>query len=306
MYKPQEQTPGSTNTPSITPPSPSSSDALRVLAPEGHFPSWLQEEVKSLSPLQITTYKTVPQSKEKLQSQAFDLLLVPDRTLLEGITLQKVIPFPAPLLYPSEMPIPSFLNHPFDPRNQFGIPYGCTFYGFRYHKDAIPKPLKKWQEILSDEFFSQTDFPQDPELLFHLQLIAENLVGKLEKNIHPKSIQAPPQEELPIQVRTLSEFMKSQSQNPSWQTVLPEEGSVIELYHLCWGSAHTKLLDLSKKILNSLVNARLSEENGFSSTFKSVRQLQNPQIRKLLNPDENWMNKTIFIRPPRAAKASSS
>lgn len=303
MYKPQDQNPGSTNSPAVTPPQPISG-SLQVLAPEGHFPPWLTDEFKTMTPIQVTTYQNVAQSLEKIAHQTFDLLLIPDRTLLTAIALQKVVAFSSPWLDPKEMPLAAFLGHPFDPRNQYGIPYGFSFYGFRYHKDAIQKIITKWKDLFSEENIVQTDFPNDPEIFLHLQMIAEEVIGKSDKKVVHQTPTPRTEEESPIQVRLMSDLIKNSISNPSWKVVTPQDGSILELYHLCWGSQNPHLTEISKKIFNPILAARLSEENFYASTLKAARSLQNAEIKKVLYPEENWLNKTIFVRPPRAAKAS--
>ena len=308
MYKPQLQDPHLTNQPSLSPLPDASRPAglIQVLSPEGHFPGWLIEELKALGTIGVTSYQTVAQAKEKTLTQSYDLYLLPDRTIIEGITHQKFQPLPPNLLQAKEWPLPLYLNHPLDRQNQFSIPYGCTYYGFAYHQDAFPKGIQKWKELFQSDDFSQTDFPNDPELLYVLTVIADEQVGKPDKKLDFKTPTDPKNEEFPIKVRTLSELLKIAAQNPHWRIVRPEEGSPIELYHLALGNTLPTTLELLKKILNPIVAARISEENYFGSTFKAVQTIQNPEIRKKLYPDSKWIDKSIFIRPPKASKAAPS
>ncbi|MES2307945.1 MAG: hypothetical protein V4507_03715 [Verrucomicrobiota bacterium] len=307
MYKPQPQDPTSTNQPPVAPvQNPiAPAGAVRVLAPEGHFPQWLQDELKGLSTFQVTTYSSISQAKEKVVGQLFDLYLIPDRAVIEGIAHQKFLPLPQGFMEPKELPIQTYLNHPLDPHNQFSLPYGCTYYGFAYHKDALPKGIKSWKDLFAGDNFAQTDFPQDSELLYILTLIAEGQVGKTDKKLDFKTPSSAQGEEFPLRVRTLSELRKLSPQNPAWQVVTPEDGSAIELYHIALGALQPPLGEIVKKFLNPLIAARISEENQFSSTFKAVLNLQSQVTRKNLNPDSKWMDKAIFIRPPKAAKAHS-
>jgi hypothetical protein len=306
MYKTQPQDPNSTNQPPVSPVQNPTTPAgvLKVLAPEGHFPPWLQEELKSLATFQVTLYSSTTQAREKVLAQPFDLYLIPDRAVIDGISHQKFQALPAGFLEPKELPIPAYLNHSLDPRNQFALPYGCTYYAFAYHKDAFPKGLKKWKDLFTGDTFAQADFPQDSELLYVLNLIAQEQVGKLDKKLDFKSPANPQADELPIRVRPLSELRKLAAQNPAWQVVLPEDGSAIELYHIALGSVQPPLGEVVQKILSPILAARLSEENQYSSTFKPVLALQSQTVRKSLNPDPRWTDKTIFIRPPKAAKVN--
>ncbi len=308
MYKPQPQDPQSTNQPSLTP-APNNSRPtgfIQVIAPQGHFPPWLTDELKSLGTIGVTSYQTVAQAKEKMLAQTYDLYLLPDRAIIEGISHQKFQPLPPDLLEAKEWPLPLYLNHPLDRHNQFSIPYGCTYYGFAYHQDAFPKGIQKWKELFQSDDFAQTDFPNDPELLYVLTLIADAQVGKTDKKLDFKTPSDPKNEEFPIKVRTLSELHQMVAQNPHWKVVRPEEGSPIELYHLALGNILPTTLTLLKKLLNPIIAARISEENFFGSTFKAVQTIQNPEIRKKLYPDSKWIDKSIFIRPPKASKANSS
>lgn len=308
MYKPEPQDLNSTNQPPVAP-LPNQSfppGTIKVLAPEGHFPPWLIEELKALGNIGVTTFQTTFQAKERILNQSFDLYLIPDRPLIEGISHQKFQPLPLNLFEPKEYPLPLYLNHPLDPHNQFSVPYGCTYYGFAYHQDAFPKGIRKWKELFHSDDFAQIDFPEDPELLYTLTLIADEQVGKVDKKLDFKTPTNPQGEEFPIRVRTLSELEKLASQNSHWKVVRPEEGSPIELYSIAIGTLLPTMSDLIKKILNPLVAARISEENFFPSTFKATQLVQNPIVRKKLYPESKWVDKAIFIRPPRAAKAAPS
>ncbi len=308
MYKPQPQEPNSTNQPPISPlpnpPRPTGS--IQVLAPEGHFPPWLVEELKSIGSIGVTTYSSTPQAKEKLLNHSFDLYLLPDRAVIEGILRQKFQPLPQNILEPKAAPISLYLNHPLDRHNQFALPYGCTYYGFAYHQDAFPKGIHRWKELFHSDDFSQTDFPEDSELLYILTLLADEQVGKIDKKLNFKSPSNPKNEEFPIRVRPLCELERFTTQYPQWKVVRPEEGSPIELFHFTLGNLLPTTIDLLKRILNPLIAARISEENFFASTFKAVQTIQNPTIRKKLYPESKWMDKALFIRPPKASKATAA
>ncbi len=303
MYRPQANP--STNaapvspTPTPTPPAPG---VVRVLAPEGHFPAWLVETLKPQVEVQVTTYSKILEAKPRLETGSFEIYLLPDRLIREGISQNRFQEFPKEFLAEISKPNAMYLHHPFDLQNQFSIPYACTFYAIATHKDAIPKPITKWSELLSSANSAQCELPDDVDLLTVLESLALNQIGKSN---HPPVAKAQAitasTEEQPIRVQTISSLKKLQLLSPAWQISLPPEGSVIKLDHLLLGSTAPLTLTVAREFLRPLNAARLADENLYASPVKGIRSQQQHAKDPLLYPPESWLDKAIFVKPTARA-----
>lgn len=93
---------------------------------------------------------------------------------------------------------PQFLKQPFDPENQYSLPYAWTTAGLAIHKELVKTPVKSWKELLTREDLNGK--------ISLLDDVRESMAVALK--VHGYSINSTDPKELDKAKETLSQFKK--------------------------------------------------------------------------------------------------
>jgi spermidine/putrescine-binding protein len=324
--------PEAKNEPTLTqPPAPSASSA-RILAPAGHVPDWLKEQLEKKAgvPVTVDVYATDREAADKLRQAepVYDLALVSDRIIAPLIKEQKLAALPENL--PALKADPQFLHHYFDFTNHYAMPYAWTAVGIAYRAAEVKPEPKKWTDIFSEANLKRTVLPDDPVLLTKLSG-RDNVKGALLAPASPEPAPAPtpaptepskssetvtntmatapnappviePKPQTPpMQVDSIAVLKKKYSGDKAWRFLLPDEGSPIYLYHTvipAAASAAGPAAGLLEIFFDPANQARLAGENDLAVTRKTaMTQVTPAQAQDLqIYPPDRTSSKFYFIR----------
>lgn len=245
---------GQTNVPAISTAAPAT---VQVLAPAGHFPDWLKNELgqKLGCPFQVQTY-ALPEEAQNLLSAPgshYDLALIPDRVVLPLIQASALRPLPA---NHGTTPDHVYLSHYFDRDNTYVLPYAWALAVLAYDSRKVHTPPSHWSDLSEPGLINHT-YSSDPLLLPALA----------NKEHHPLPSTPPGSPALSdalYQAGTYSSLHAALGQEPDWKYVQPQEGSLIYLYEIALPASgeNKALADQAVPLfLDPATTARLDSEN---------------------------------------------
>ena len=282
--------------------------SLRVLAPPGHFPDWLKTglEEKLKARIEIRTYATPEEAKADLTAADahYDLALIPDRIVPQLVQVHALRPLPETL---GAKPEHLYLGHYFDRDNRFAWPYAWNLMELAYNSTEMKAPPQHWTALASPEMARKTFFTDS----FSVKALEQKgrhwaEVKHLPGTGEPDALQATPpaqatEADAAIRVDGYGPLRKALAGQPDWKFVLPEEGSIILLYHLGLPASGTNpaVADSAVALFMDPANtARLASENKLAVTQKEALPLVPPELAHdpLLYPPLALMNRCSFAK----------
>jgi len=316
-FPPEEKT-----QPVVEPTPVAASAGARILAPVGHVPDWLKEDLakKLGKDVEIDTYTSDTEALDKLHAKepVYDVALVSDRVVAPLIKEQKLAPLPA--TQPELKADPVFLHHYFDFANHYSFPYAFSLAGVACRPgDVKPVPLK-WVDVFSEANLKKAVLPDDAELVAKLSGKANTKAApsaptgdappenaaKVKPAATTTATNSPAPVEIklqvpPIEIDSMAVLKKKFSGDKAWRFILPEEGSAIYLYHAVVPAtepADGPAAMLLAELFNPDNLAKMDAENDLGVTLKAalkqvpVTAAQDVQIY----PPSKTMDKCYFIR----------
>ncbi|GAK53894.1 extracellular solute-binding protein, family 1 [Candidatus Moduliflexus flocculans] len=200
---------------------------------------------------------------------------------------------------------PAFLNQPFDPGNQYSLPFAFGTVGIGYRSDKITKPVDSWKVLFDPQYEGRIVMLDDVRetLGVALKLVGGSINTKnpdelekakemiLKQKPLVKAYLAGQAEQLLLSgdawlVHNWSgDIYRAAAENPAIAYVIPEEGSTKFLDNFAIPvSAQNK--ELAHQFINFLlqpeVDARIHNKVYFLSTNKAAFPLLDPALRATL------------------------
>jgi spermidine/putrescine-binding protein len=289
--------------PTPSPTSFTTGGALHILAPAGHFSDWLRTDLeqKLKAKIEIQTYATPEEAQAALTAPNahFDLALVVDRiipALLQANTLR-----PLPVTQ-GVRPDHVYMGHYFDRENRFVLPYAWNLLEIAYNSTVVKDPPPHWIDLSSPSLAKHTFFA-DAATVKRLNEKARQWAELKRLPGAEGTFQSlPTKAEATVQVDGYGALRQAFSSQVNWKYVLPEEGSIILLYHLALPVSGTNpaVADSAVALFMDPANtARLTSENGLAVTQKEALPLVPPTQAHdpLLYPSISVMSKCAFAKP---------
>lgn len=208
---------------------------------------------------------------------------------------------------------PQFAGLPYDPANQFSIPYMWGTTGIAYRKDKIAEPIDSWAALWDIHYKDRIAMLDDVRETLGAAL---KLSGKSENSTDAGEIQAAA--ELLMQQKPLvkaydsggfdqmllsgdawiaqaysGQIAKAIVDNPAISYVIPKEGCTIFVDNLCIPrNAHHK--ELAQEFMNFVLEAKAAADIANGTGYSSVNLAARPLMRADLLTNE-------AAYPPREA-----
>ncbi|MDU2297844.1 MAG: extracellular solute-binding protein [Citrobacter freundii] len=187
---------------------------------------------------------------------------------------------------------PEMLNKPFDPNNDYSIPYiwGATAIGV--NSDAIdPKTVTSWADLWKPEYKGSLLLTDDAREVFQMAL---RKLGYSGNTTDPKEIEAA-YNELKKLMPNVAAYVARQAGTPL-EVVWPKEGGIFWMDSLSI-PANAKNKEGALKLINFLlrpdVAKEVAETIGYPTPNLAARKLLSPEVAndKTLYPDAETINK---------------
>lgn len=216
---------------------------------------------------------------------------------------------------------PQFAGLPYDPVNQFSIPYMWGTTGIAYRKDKVAEPIDSWSALWDARYKDRIAMLDDVRETLGAAL---KLLGKSENSTDPNEIEAAA--ELLMQQKPLvkaydsggfdqmllsgdawiaqaysGQIAKAIVDNPAIGYVIPKEGCTIFVDNMCIprNSVHK---ELAYEFMNFVLEARVAADIANGTGYSSVNLAARPLIRaELLTneaayPPRDALERCEFIR----------
>lgn len=291
--------------PEAPPPVPGS--ILRVLAPAGHFPDWLQQNLgqKLQTKIEVTVYAHPDEARTLLAAAGshFDLALIPDRIVPALIAANSLRPLPAAQ---GVRPDHLYLGHYFDRDNKFVLPYAWGLLEIAYDSDKLKDPPHDWIDLSAPAVAKRTFFA-DPAMIQALDQKGIHWASSQHRTVSDDALQKETQNpvtetEATVRVDTYGALKQALAGQAAWKFILPPEGSIIVLDHLALpaGGTNPRVADNAVALFMDPANtSRLAAEIGAAVTQKEALPLVAPEQAKdpLLYPPMSVLNRCSFAKP---------
>lgn len=243
----------------------------------------------------------------KLQAGAtgFDVIFPSDYMVEIMIKLGLLAPLDTSKLPNAANIDPAFLNQPFDPANQYSLPFAFGTVGIGYRADKITEPVESWNVLFDPKYEGRIVMLDDVRetLGVALKLTGDSINTKnpdelqtaktmiLQQKPLVKAYLAGQAEQLLLSgdawlVHNWSgDIYRAASENPAIKYAIPKEGSTKFLDNFAIpASAQNK--ELAHQFINFLlqpdVDARIHNQVFFLSTNKAAFPLLDPALRATL------------------------
>jgi spermidine/putrescine transport system permease protein len=216
---------------------------------------------------------------------------------------------------------PQFAGLPYDPANQFSIPYMWGTTGIAYRKDKVAEPIDSWSSLWDVRYKDRIAMLDDVRETIGAAL---KLLGKSENSTDPSEIQAAAK--LLMQQKPLvkaydsggfdqmllsgdawiaqaysGQIAKAIIENPAIGYVIPKEGCTIFVDNMCVprDALHK---ELASEFMNFVLEARVGADIANGTGYSSVNLAARPLIRaELLTneagyPPREALDRCEFIR----------
>jgi len=302
--------PNPTPQPTLPPTPFATGGSLRVLALPGHFPDWLKTslEEKLKTKIEVQTYATPEEAVADLTmpNAHFDLALIADRIvpdLIQGKVL-RLLPVTCGV-----KPDHLYLGHDhIDRDNHFAWPYAWNLVELAYNSAEVKTAPQHWIDLASPEKAREAFFADGlsvkalDEKGRHWAEV-KHLAGAggsdaLQSRPLPEAAEA----EAVFRIDGYGPLHHVLAGQMNWKYVLPEEGSIIFLYHLVLPASgmNPAVADTAVALFMDPANtARLASENGLAVTQKEALPLVPAELAHdpLLYPPLPVMNRCSFAKP---------
>ncbi len=208
---------------------------------------------------------------------------------------------------------PQFAGLPYDPANQYSVPYMWGTTGIAYRKDKIAESVDSWQSLWDSRYRDRIAMLDDVRetLGAALKLLGQSLNSADENEIQAAA-------ELLIKQKPLvkaydsggfdqmllsgdvwiaqaysGQIAKAIAENPSIAYVIPKEGCTIFVDNMCV-TRNSKNTELAHEFINFVLEARIAADITNGTGYSSV----NLAARALIRPDL-LANEAAY--PPREA-----
>ncbi|MGK7929636.1 MAG: spermidine/putrescine ABC transporter substrate-binding protein [Spirulina sp.] len=201
----------------------------------------------------------------------------------------------------------AFIDPPFDPGNQYSVPYQWGTLGIGYNIEATGGEIISWEEIFAPKYKGRVALMEDPRamlgaILMYLgydpNTINESELAKakdfLIKNKDAIATFAPDtgqdlldQGEVDIAVEWSGDIFQIMEENDKIRYVIPEEGTIVWTDNLAIpkGAPHKKLAEqFINFVLEPKVSARISNYVKYGSPNKTAREENLLEKEDLENP----------------------
>jgi spermidine/putrescine transport system permease protein len=200
---------------------------------------------------------------------------------------------------------PQFAGLPYDPANQFSIPYMWGTTGIAYRKDKVVEPIDSWAALWDPRYKDRIAMLDDVRETFGAAL---KLLGKSENSTDPWEIMAAA--ELLMQQKPLvkaydsggfdqmllsgdawiaqaysGQIAKAILENPAIGYVIPKEGCTIFVDNMCI-PRNALNRDLAEEFMNFVFEARTAADIANGTGYSSVNLAARPLIRTELLTNE--------------------
>jgi spermidine/putrescine transport system permease protein len=200
---------------------------------------------------------------------------------------------------------PQFAALPYDPTNQFSIPYMWGTTGIAYRKDKLTEPVDSWSVLWDARYKDRIAMLDDVRETFGAAL---KLLGKSENSTDPSEIQAAA--ELLMQQKPLvkaydsggfdqmllsgdawiaqaysGQIAKAIIENPAIGYVIPKEGCTIFVDNMCIprNALHK---ELGHEFMNFVLEARAAADIANGTGYSSVNLAARPLLHAELLTNE--------------------
>jgi spermidine/putrescine transport system permease protein len=216
---------------------------------------------------------------------------------------------------------PQFAGLPFDPANQFSVPYMWGTTGIAYRKDKVSGPIDSWSALWDPRYKDRIAMLDDVRETIGAAL---KLLGRSENSTDPAEIKAAA--ELLMQQKPLvkaydsggfdqmllsgdawiaqaysGQIAKAIIDNPAIGYVIPKEGCTIFVDNMCVprNAVHKELAhEFMNFVLEARAGADIANGTGYSSVNLAARPLIRPEL--LTNeagyPPREDLERCEFIR----------
>jgi spermidine/putrescine transport system substrate-binding protein len=281
---------------------------LTVLAPAGHFPSWLLEEfeARTQKAVKLVTYRNWAEALTWWNEGQVvpDLVALPDFAIKGAIEAQKLAPLDLTQLQSWPRTEPLYLHHSFDPKNTFTMPYAATFLAVMVQPDG--PAWKSWADIFRLMEDGQADFDASWPWVDTKTALTGKIETKKVEAVQTKE-PAPTRPEAKIRVGLQTDLKKIITENPTWKWVIPTGPGLMVLYHGAIG-AQAQQPAAAYEFLHWFLApenaARLAKENYWTTPQPASQLLLDPVLKKELQRDAKYLDGTVFLHlsrpePPR-------
>jgi spermidine/putrescine transport system permease protein len=221
---------------------------------------------------------------------------------------------------------PQFVGLPYDPENQYSIPYMWGTTGIAYRKDKVAGAIDSWATLWDSRYKDRIAMLDDVREALGAAL---KFLGSSENTVDPNEIQAAAKllmEQKPLvkaydsggfDQMLLSgdawvaqaysgQIAKAIAENPAIAYVIPKEGCTIFVDNLCI-LRNSKNRELAHEFINFVLDARIAADiangTGYSSVNLGARPLIRPDLltNEAAYPPRDALERCEFIREIGAA-----
>lgn len=197
----------------------------------------------------------------------------------------------------------SLMNKPYDPGNQYSVPYAWGSSGIAIDSSKIdPNSITRWADLWDSRWKNKLLLIDDVQDVFGMVLMqhgfksssskpqeikqAFNDLRALKPNIHAFNSEAPRKPlltgEVPIAVIWNGEANMARHENPNIQYIYPQEGSVfwVDSFAIPKGAQH---VDNAHRFIDYMLRAEVGkkfvQELGYSTPNGAARELLDESVR---------------------------
>lgn len=297
---------------------------LFVYAWGGEIPKKILQQFENETGIDVhfSTYDSneTMYAKLKANSQAIYDVIIPSAYFVERMRKQNMLTHidHKQLSYYKNLN-PIFLNHTYDPKNAYSIPYIWGATGIFYNQKHIKAPIKHWRELWDNRWYQQLMLLDDPREMFAIALLK---LGFSANDQNPKHIQQAYQALIALQpnikffasdsvqaniidedatIGTIwnGDAHKTQQENPHIQFTLPNEGFVIWIDCLAIPKNAPHLKE-AYQFINYLLRADVAKQvalhEGHALTNQAAVALLPPEIRNnpMIYPPNEKLKQATF------------
>jgi spermidine/putrescine transport system substrate-binding protein len=212
-----------------------------------------------------------------------------------------------------------FMNKPYDPRNQYSIPYLWGLTGILYNQKYIKNDIRKWQDLFNPDFKNQLLLLEDMREIFDIALLTLGLkpnstnpqaikiafekLQTLMPNVKIWNSESPKvafiNEDVKIGIAWNGEAYMASKHNNNLKFVLPAEGAILWMDNLAIPKGAKNIENAYKFIdfiLRPEIAQYITQEIGYSTPNGAAFAMLPLEVanNQIAYPSKEYIKKCFF------------